>query len=252
VKLKRERKEKKIIKKPKWEMHAYFLDACNCDWGCPCQFNAKPTHGNCEGVAGYHILDGSYDNSVKLDGFNMALIASWPGPIHEGHGKASFYIDNRTDENQFEALSNVITGKAGGGPFELYSSTIEELQEPMRASVNFQTKGTRSRVVVFGGNKGGYDDRKDRIMTTRRGAGGEEEREQEQKSKNILAEAWLEPIRNPVTGKVHRAIIEIPEGFESNRMDQTSLKNLVADDGYLSFRYQGTYGSFSESVWKGP
>jgi hypothetical protein len=27
-----------------------FLDACNCDWGCPCQFNAKPTHGNCEGV----------------------------------------------------------------------------------------------------------------------------------------------------------------------------------------------------------
>ncbi|MDQ3970872.1 MAG: DUF1326 domain-containing protein, partial [Thermoproteota archaeon] len=29
-------------------MHAYFLDACNCDWGCPCQFNANPTHGNCE------------------------------------------------------------------------------------------------------------------------------------------------------------------------------------------------------------
>jgi hypothetical protein len=46
----------------------------------------------------------------------MALIASWPGPIHEGHGKASYYIDNRTNEEQFEALSNIITGKAGGGP----------------------------------------------------------------------------------------------------------------------------------------
>jgi hypothetical protein len=243
--LKREKRKENIIKR-KWKMHAYFLDACNCDWGCPCQFNAKPTHGNCEGVAGYHILNGSYDNSIKLDGFNMALIASWPGPIHEGHGKASFYIDNRTDGEQFEALSNIITGKAGGGPFALYASTIEEFQEPKRAIVKFQTKDIRSHVVVFGG-RGENDDRKKR--TTRRGGGGGGEK---QSKDNIIAEAWLEPIRNPVTGRVHRAIIEIPEGFESNRMDQASMKKLVADDGYLSFRYEGTYGSFSENVWKGP
>jgi hypothetical protein len=140
----------KAQRQPTWKVHAYFLDACNCDYGCPCQFNAKPTHGNCEGVAGYHIVTGSYGISVKLDGLNMALIASWPGPIHEGRGKASFYIDNRTDEKQFEALSNIITGRAGGGPFVVYASTIEEIQEPKRASVKFQTKDTRSRVSVFG------------------------------------------------------------------------------------------------------
>jgi hypothetical protein len=214
------RQKKKVsTKQPKWEIHAYFLDACNCDWGCPCQFNARPTHGNCEGVAGYHIVDGSYDgNRVKLDGFNMALIASWPGPIHEGRGKASYYIDNRTNEEQFDALSNIITGKAGGGPFALYASTIEDFQEPKRASVKFQSRGIRSYVKV-GGN---------------------------------IAEAWLEPIRNPVTGKVHRAVVEIPEAFESSRMEQASIKKLVADDGCLSFRYEGTYGSFSENAWNGP
>jgi hypothetical protein len=240
--LKREKKNEKdenIITKPKWEIHVYFLDACNCDWGCPCQFNARPTHGNCEGIAGYHILNGSYDNRVKLDGFNMALIASWPGPIHEGHGKASFYIDNKTDEEQFVALSNIITGKAEGGPFALYASTIEEFQEPKRASIKFQTKDIRSHVIVFGGRGDNDYDRR----TTKGG---------QNQVKDILAEAWLEPIRNPVTGKIHRAIIEIPEGFESNRMDQASIKKLVADDGYLSFRYEGTYGSFSENVWKGP
>ena len=94
--------------KLKWKVHAYFLDACNCDWGCPCQFNAKPTHGNCEGVAGYHIVSGIYGTNVKLDGLNMALIASWPGPIHEGHGTASFYIDNRANENQFEAYRTLL------------------------------------------------------------------------------------------------------------------------------------------------
>jgi hypothetical protein len=41
---------------PKWEVHAYFLDACNCDWGCPCQFNAKPAHGNCEAVSGLILV----------------------------------------------------------------------------------------------------------------------------------------------------------------------------------------------------
>jgi hypothetical protein len=234
------------IKKPRWEIHAYFLDACNCDWGCPCQFNARPTHGNCEGVAGYHILNGSYDNKVRLDGFNMVLIASWPGPIHEGHGKASFYIDDRTDEEQFEALSNIITGKAGGGPFALYASTIEEFQEPKRATVKFQTKEIRSRVLVFGGSR---DDNNEDRKKGRATKGGQQKK---QDKDIILAEAWLEPIRNPITGKVHRAIIEIPEGFESNRMNQASMKKLVADDSYLSFRYEGTYGSFSENTWKGP
>jgi hypothetical protein len=66
------------------------------------------------------------------------------------------------------------------------------------------------------------------------------------------AEAWLEPIRNPITGKVHRAIIEIPGGFEANRMDQASTKKLVAEDGRFRFEYVSTYGSFSENRWKGP
>jgi hypothetical protein len=44
----------------------------------------------------------------------MALIASWPGPFHGGHGKASYYLDNRADEKQCEALSNIITGRADG------------------------------------------------------------------------------------------------------------------------------------------
>ena len=226
-----------------WQIHAYFLDACNCDWGCPCQFNANPTHGNCEGVAGYHIVSGNYGSNVKLDGLNMALIASWPGPIHEGRGKASYYIDNRADEKQFEALSNIITGRAGGGPFAVYASTIEEFQEPRRASVKFQTKDIRSRVVVaFAAAEERIRGQKEKRRRT----------EQSTKEDTIAAEAWLEPIRNPVTGKVHRAIIEIPEAFESTRMDQASIKKLVANDGYLNFQYQGTYGSFSENVWKGP
>jgi hypothetical protein len=213
--------------KPNWKIHAYYLDACNCDWGCPCQFNANPTHGNCEGLSGIHIIDGNFgdvdNNDIKLDGLNMAFIGSWPGPIHEGHGKASYYIDHRTNDSQFDVLSKIITGKAGrGGPFALYASIIEEYDEPRKARIRFEVKGIRSHMIIGNNNTDDY-----------------------------IVDAWLGPIRNPVTGKIHRAIIELPEGVEATRMDQASTKKLLVNDSHLHFRYGGTYGSFSENVWNG-
>jgi hypothetical protein len=35
-------------------------------YGCPCQFNALPTHGNCEAVAGMQI-DQGYHGDTPLD-----------------------------------------------------------------------------------------------------------------------------------------------------------------------------------------
>jgi hypothetical protein len=214
----------KVLQRPrsktKWKLHVYYLDACNCDWGCPCQFNAKPTHDNCEGLGGVHIINGNYAN-IKLDELNLAFIGSWPGPIHEGHGKASYYIDYRSDDKQFDALSKIITGKSGGGgPFSLYASIIEGYNEPVRSRIIFQSKGIRSHLMV--GDKD-----------------------------NLEIDAWLEPIRNPVTHNIHRAIIELPEGFEATRMEQASTKRLEVNSSYLNFRYAGTYGSFSENVWNG-
>jgi hypothetical protein len=35
-----------------WYMEGPYLKNCNCDSGCPCDFNQHPTHGHCEGMAG--------------------------------------------------------------------------------------------------------------------------------------------------------------------------------------------------------
>ena len=197
-------------------MKVYYLDTCNCDYGCPCQFMAKPTHGKCEGLSAFHIIEGNY-GTVRLDGLECVLVGSRPGPIHEGHGKLAFYIDDRADEGQFEALSTILTGKAGAGPFEIYASTAEDMQAPRRARISFEAKGLESFVKVEG-----------------------------------MGEAQLEPIRNPVTGEIHRAIIELPSGFEAARMEQGSMRKLAFNDGKFDFTYTGTYGSFQETLWKGP
>ena len=33
----------------KWTMQGTLLQGCNCDYGCPCNFNARPTTGDWEG-----------------------------------------------------------------------------------------------------------------------------------------------------------------------------------------------------------
>ena len=202
--------------KTKWRMQVLYLDSCNCNWGCPCQFNAPPTKGFCEGVGGILILKGNYGN-IKLDNLNLLFALKYPGAVHEGHGKASYYIDERATDEQFEALSKIMTGEAGGGPFEFYSKTIDDFQSPRRAKIIFSGKGIRSKIIAKG-----------------------------------VAEAQLEPMRNPVTGEIHRAVIELPGGVEANRMDQASLKKGFIDDGYIKFESSGTYGSISEAVWIGP
>jgi len=202
--------------KTKWQMRGLYLDSCNCDWGCPCQFNARPTHGSCEGLFGIHIEDGNYGN-VRLDTLNLVWIGWYPGAIHEGHGKASMYIDNRASEEQFDVLSKIITGKAKGSAFDVYSATLDHFEVPKRAKITFRFDGIRSQVKAEG-----------------------------------ICESQLEPIRNPVTGEVHRVALEFASGgFESARMDMASSRILVAKDGYFDFKYEGTYGSIQEISWKG-
>jgi len=56
-----------------WEIKAREFGNCNCSYGCPCQFNDLPTHGNCEASVGFQIDEGHHGD-VKLDGVRMAGI----------------------------------------------------------------------------------------------------------------------------------------------------------------------------------
>ena len=79
-----------------WRLNGKVLVACNCDWGCPCNFNARPTTGKCEGGWTWHIEEGSYGD-IKLHGLSFSVYANWPGAIHEGNGVALLLIDARAD-----------------------------------------------------------------------------------------------------------------------------------------------------------
>ncbi len=65
-----------------WEIHGLYFGNCNCDYSCPCQFEANPTHGDCRGT-GFFRIDKGHFGEVSLDGLKMGASYDWPGPIHE-------------------------------------------------------------------------------------------------------------------------------------------------------------------------
>ncbi len=70
-----------------WEIHGMEVGNCNCAYGCPCQFNALPTHGHCRAIA-FARIDEGYFGGAKLDGLKWRLRQS--GLARSTRAKALF------------------------------------------------------------------------------------------------------------------------------------------------------------------
>ena len=119
----------------KWHINGDFILACNCNYGCPCNFNARPTTGWCEGALGFRIEDGHYDDA-ELDGLKVMVAAKWPGAIHAGNGVAAFYIDEGASEAQRDGLVDILSVNAGGMPWSVFASTWSHTLSPRSAPIS--------------------------------------------------------------------------------------------------------------------
>lgn len=117
----------------KWRAKVQSIVACNCNWGCPCAFDAPPTFGNCESVVGHRIVMGKY-GSVRLDGLKWVLVVRWPGAIHERNGRGVVLLDANARGPRRDALQAIATGRAGG-PIGIFMSTVNAGVEVREAKI---------------------------------------------------------------------------------------------------------------------
>lgn len=120
-----------------WSIEGPWFKNCNCDPGCPCDFNQAPTHGNCEGMLGMRVDKGHYGD-VPLDGLKFAGAAWWPGRIDEGDGHIVPIIDESATDDQRDALLTILSGQAGGTIFEIFSAVCPHVREPIFAPIDFE------------------------------------------------------------------------------------------------------------------
>jgi len=122
----------------KWSIKGDWISSCNCEPGCACLFFSDPTKGHCDAVDTIHITKGNYGN-LKLDGLSIALLARAPGNFWKGNWTAALYIDEKADSRQREALTTIMSGKAGG-PTALIASLIATMKGTKYVPINFSLK----------------------------------------------------------------------------------------------------------------
>jgi hypothetical protein len=199
-----------------WRLSGEEVGGCNCAWGCPCQFNAPPTLGRCEGLTAWQVTEGHF-GSLRLDGVRFAGFYGWPGAIHEANGTQRLVIDDRTSPEQRAALEALHKGGEGGAVFEIFAAVCPNRLETVVAPIELTL------------------DRAARLASVRIPG---------------LAELTVEPIRNPVTGDEHRARIVLPDGFEFEEAEVANAVSLRATAGDpLTFSLENTYGQLNAFDW---
>jgi len=196
-----------------WELKGMEYGNCNCAYGCPCQFNALPTYGNCQYLL-FARVDQSRYNYVNLDGVCFAMFGEYPEAVHLGNGTQQLVISDGTSDEQQEAIRRIVYNedseelKTHYAVYNAMSTTVHDpIIAPIELEIDMENRTARGHIPGW-------------------------------------ADSNAEPIRNPVTGEEHRATIGLPEGFEFTIAEVGSASSTVT--GHIPLELKDSYAQFNE------
>lgn len=197
-----------------YKVRAMSVEACSCNHGCNCQFGGFPNEGICEFILGYDVKEGRF-GTVDLAGVRVAIAAKYPNAIHEGGGHVALFVDDAASDEQVQAIATILSGQAGGMPWEAIAGTIARLEGPIRKPVEITTDGKTGTVRVPG-----------------------------------AIELETEPLRNPVTGDINEVRIQYPSGGffwdDGNIMTTAAMR---VNHGDLKMDWTKHYAAIAEVNW---
>lgn len=197
-----------------WRLEGEWIKNCNCAFGCPCDFNAKPTNGECKGLLGMRITQGHFKDT-KLDGLSFFVNVHFPGALHEGNGQAQPIIDERATPAQRDALFAIMSGQNSdeGTLFHIFSLIVSKMHDPIFAPISFtfDKDGRQARLSIPG-----------------------------------VLETDVEPIKNPITGAPHRIQVVMPEGFEHIEGEIASAN--IRSMGAIKYETHGSHSTLAHVV----
>ncbi|MGD8340770.1 MAG: DUF1326 domain-containing protein [Gammaproteobacteria bacterium] len=201
-----------------WQIRGPSLSSCNCDIGCPCQFNSLPTHGDCRAAMVVQVDKGHFGD-VSLDGLRFGVLVAWPGPIHEGRGEAQPFVDENASPEQRDAVLAIISGEhtdPGATIFNVFAATFDKVHEPLFTPIQFEVdiEARTGRLSVPG-----------------------------------VVDVSCNPIRNPITGESHRARIDIPDGFEYTVAEVADGTATTGDKAAIDLDWQGSHAHLIDLHW---
>jgi hypothetical protein len=107
-----------------WELSGTYLESCNCEAICPCRTiggrkGGRSTYGICQFALSWRIADGRA-RDVDLSELNVVLAARYDDDEPGSPWSFYLYLDERSDERQREALTEIFLGRLGGTPLKQF------------------------------------------------------------------------------------------------------------------------------------
>ena len=120
-----------------WHVKGSYFEACNCEAICPCRWQGgrrlftASSYGVCDFALSWHILAGRAGDT-DLTGLDVVMAGTYADtqPWH-----VALYLDERADPEQFETLTNIFLGRAGGTVFKNFAKRIDEVYAVRRAKI---------------------------------------------------------------------------------------------------------------------
>jgi hypothetical protein len=129
-----------------WWAKGLLFENCSCQLVCPGHMSFKQlcTYGRCVGHWAVHIEEGRY-GEVSLDGQNLVILYDAPQHMITGGWTEVFYLDERSDHAQREALETIFSGQAGG-PWEVLARFVAKRLPTRSVPLRFADEGRRKRM----------------------------------------------------------------------------------------------------------
>jgi hypothetical protein len=197
-----------------WYVEGVVYVNCNCDYGCPCQFEADPTDGTCRGFEVLRIERGHFEK-VDLSGLKIAVFYAWPGLISEGKGELQAVIDENANAEQRLALETILHGKEteeAATHWWVFSAMSDTIHPTLYKSIEFEIdmEAVTARASIPG-----------------------------------VLESTGEPIRPDHSDSVHRAQIVIPDGIEFRVADMGSASTKTGSESAVELNLTDSYGQWN-------
>lgn len=195
-----------------WYIEGLEYGNCNCDYGCPCQFELRPTHGGCRGFEVVSIDKGHF-GETDLGGLHVALLYAWPGAVFEGNGEMQAIVDERADEAQRQALITVFHGgetDEAATHWWVYHAMCSKVHDTIFKPIAFEAdlEARTARIHIPG-----------------------------------VLDSTGAPIKSPATGDEHRVRIDIPNGIE---FEQAEIGNAsTTATGAIALDLKDCYGQWN-------
>ena len=131
-----------------WNLTGSYVETCSCELMCPCNLSLDhgATYDFCRVTLVFDIRAGDIDGT-DIAGRRVVIIADTPKVMTEGNWRLGVYVDDGSDDEQLDKLTQLFGGQLGG-PMAALAPLVGEVLGVERASIEVGEDGLRHSVRV--------------------------------------------------------------------------------------------------------